>query len=247
MNTYQLKCAIVSDVDLQRSVLGVFSSDELSQVHLPPGMGVIANTDVAGLPGRHWVAFFCNRKNSLEVFDSFGYSEKELIVYFNKFMRNYAYIQSNEKDYKVSPLWMFYQNGGTLQGHKVLVLDDLMVESADSKELIHLLTVGIHHNSITLIQILHNLYCKGKAMRTASLNCHYFVLFRNYRDQLQIQTLGRQIFPGQSKYFLDAYKKATSVAYRPLIIDLNPHTDKTYQLTTDRGVGQTPIVYHSTE
>lgn len=97
MNTYQLKCAIVSDVDLQRSVLGVFSSDELSQVHLPPGMGVIANTDVAGLPGRHWVAFFCNRKNSLEVFDSFGYSEKELIVYFNKFMRNYAYIQSNEK------------------------------------------------------------------------------------------------------------------------------------------------------
>lgn len=136
---------------------------------------------------------------------------------------------------------------GTLQGHKVLVLDDLMVESADSKELIHLLTVGIHHNSITLIQILHNLYCKGKAMRTASLNCHYFVLFRNYRDQLQIQTLGRQIFPGQSKYFLDAYKKATSVAYRPLIIDLNPHTDKTYQLTTDHGVGQTPIVYHSAE
>ncbi|CAG2217198.1 unnamed protein product [Mytilus edulis] len=67
------------------------------------------------------------------------------------------------------------------------------------------------------------------------------------KDQLQIQTLGRQIFPGQSKYFLDAYKKATSVAYRPLIIDLNPHTDKTYQLTTDRGVGQTPIVYHSTE
>ncbi|CAC5392368.1 unnamed protein product [Mytilus coruscus] len=200
MNTYQLQCVIVSDVDLQRSVLGVFSTDELSQVRLLPGMGVIANTDVSGLPGRHWVAFSCNRKNSLEVFDSFVYSEKELTVYFNKFMRNYSCIQSNEK---------------RLQG------DDTV--------------------------ILHNLYCKGKAMRTASLNCHYFVLFRNYRDQLQIQTIGKQIFPGQSKYFLDAYKKATSVAYRPLIIYLNPHTDKTYQLTTDRGVGQTPIVYHSTE
>ncbi|VDI77019.1 Hypothetical predicted protein [Mytilus galloprovincialis] len=218
MNTYQLKCAIVSDVDLQRSVLGVFSSDELPQVHLLPGMGVIANTDIAGLPGRHW-----------SVFD-----EMKSAIPNIEFFQGFPHMD-------VLSEW------GTLQGHKVLVLDDLMVESADSKELVHLLTVGIHHNSITLIQILHNLYCKGKAMRTASLNCHYFVLFRNYRDQLQIQTLGRQIFPGQSKYFLDAYKKATSVAYRPLIIDLNPHTDKTYQLTTDRGVGQTPIVYHSAE
>lgn len=154
---------------------------------------------------------------------------------------------SNLQFYQGFPSMDVLSEWGTLQGHKVVVLDDLMMEAADSKELIHLLTVGIHHNSITLIQILHNLYCKGKAMRTASLNCHYFILFRNYRDQLQIQTLGRQIFPGQSKYFQDAYLRATNEQYRPLIIDLSPHTDKTYQLTTNRGVGQTPIVYQPIE
>ncbi|CAC5426311.1 unnamed protein product [Mytilus coruscus] len=238
MNTYQLQCAIVSDIDLHRSFLGVFSSDELSHVHLLPEMGVIANTDVTGLPGRHWVAFFCKRKNILEVYDSFGmvdWWKKESLLKF----------QSPTSIFIVGP-----SNSGKTMNTKKLpenADDDLMMESADSKKLIHLLTVGIHHNSITLIQILHNLYCKGKAMRTASLNCHYFILFRNYRDQLQIQTLRKQIFPGQSKYLLDAYKKATSAAYCPLLIDLNPHTDKTYQLTTDRGVGQTPIVYHSAE
>ena len=126
---------------------------------------------------------------------------------------------------------------GDLQGHKMVVLDDLMMDSADSSEIVHLMCVGSHHHQITVIHILQNLFHKGKAMRTASLNCHYFVLFRNYRDQLQVQTLGRQIFPGQLKYFMDAYLKATSIPYGYLCIDLNPLASKKYQLTCSRGVG----------
>jgi len=80
-------------------------------------------------------------------------------------------------------------------------------------------------------------------MRTASLNCHYYILFRSYRDVLQIQTLGKQIFPGQLKYFMDVYNKATTQKYSYLLIDLNPHTDKTYQLRTNILPGQFPTIY----
>lgn len=149
----------------------------------------------------------------------------------------------NIEFYKGFPDMDLLTEWGNLSGEKCLVIDDLLLEASDSKELIFLLTVGIHHYSLTLIFIFQSLYFKGKAMRTASLNCHYFILFKNYRDQLQIQTLGKQIFPGQSKYFMDAYMKATSVKYRPLIVDLNPHTNKMYQLSTNRGVGETPIIY----
>jgi len=97
MNTYQIQCVINSDVELQQSILGVFPSDELSRVRLKMGMGVIANTDIKQLPGRHWIAFYYNKNNILEVFDSFGRSEKELTVFFNSVMHNYPNILTNGK------------------------------------------------------------------------------------------------------------------------------------------------------
>lgn len=153
----------------------------------------------------------------------------------------------NIEFYKGLPNMEAINEWGALGGHKILIFDDLMMAAENSTELLHLMTIGCHHFSISVIHILHNCFNKGKVMRSASLNCHYFILFRNYRDQLQVQALGKQIFPGKLKYFMDAYNRATLVKFRPLIIDLNPHTDKTYQLTTNRGVGQTPIVYKPLE
>ena len=62
---------------------------------------------------------------------------------------------------------------------------------------------------------------------------------------MQIQMLGKQIFPGQSKYAMDSYLKATPLPYRYLCVDLNPHTSKEYQLSTNRGTGETPIIHKS--
>ncbi|VDI01124.1 Hypothetical predicted protein [Mytilus galloprovincialis] len=186
-------------------------------------------------------------KNMLEHADEMFQKPPTKIYYcFSVWQPIYDEMKTNIKNiefHKGLPEMDILSEWGAHKGHKILVLDDLMMDSADSSELVHLMCVGSHHHQITVIYILQNLFHKGKAMRTASLNCHYFILFRNYRDQLQVQTLGKQIFPGQSKYFIDSYHKATSVKFRPLIIDLNAHTDKTYQLTTNRGVEQFPIVY----
>lgn len=132
---------------------------------------------------------------------------------------------------------------GSNEGHKILVLDDLMIDAADSMETVHLFCVGSHHYIITVIHLMQNLFHKGKAMRTASLNCHYFILFPSYRDRLQIQTFGKQLYPGKSKYFMDAFDKATSKPYGYLLVDLSPHSDKSYQLRTDILPGQVTTVF----
>jgi len=95
-------------------------------------------------------------------------------------------------------------------GHKLLVIDDCMTEGVNSMEIMKMFCVNSHHNNISVLFLVQYIFQKGKVMRTLSLNTHYFILFRNYRDQLQVETLGRQIFPRQSSYFRQAYLMATS-------------------------------------
>ena len=132
---------------------------------------------------------------------------------------------------------------GEQTGHKIVVFDDMIFECSESEQLAHITCVGSHHYDISLIHLLQNAFQKGKSMRTASLNCHYFVLFRSFRDVLQIQTLGKQMFPGKTRYFMDAYHKATKQKFSSLLVDIHPHTDKTYQLRTNILPGQFPIIY----
>lgn len=133
---------------------------------------------------------------------------------------------------------------GDMKGHKIVVFDDLMMDAADSDEIVHLMCVGSHHYQITVIHILQNLFQKGKSMRTASLNCHYFILMANKRDTLQISTLGRQIFPGQLKFFMQSFTLATQrKKFGYLLVDIMPRSDKTYQLRTNILPGESTIVY----
>lgn len=103
--------------------------------------------------------------------------------------------------------------------HSICVIDDLMVDVADSKFIQKLFCVGSHHLNWTVILIIQNLYQKGKVMRTISLNCRVFIILRNSRDQGQVKTLARQMFPDTVNYFLDAYRKSTAVTYGYLVID----------------------------
>lgn len=97
MNTYQIQYVIDSDVELRQSIRGLFPTDELSRIRLKMGMGVIANTNIKQVPERRWIVFYHNENNILEVFDSFGQSEREFAVFFNSFMRNYPNILTNGK------------------------------------------------------------------------------------------------------------------------------------------------------
>ena len=91
--------------------------------------------------------------------------------------------------------------------------------------------------------VSQNAFSPGREFRTVNLNTHYFILFKNRRDELQVQRLGRQIFPRQLNYFMEAYRKATEKQYEYLLVDLSPHSDPKYKLRTHTLPYQSMIVY----
>ena len=71
----------------------------------------------------------------------------------------------------------------------LLILDDLQQEVAKNDFVSSMFMRGSHHRNCSCIFIVQNLYFQGKNARDIALNAHYYVIFRNPGDQLQIQTL----------------------------------------------------------
>lgn len=125
---------------------------------------------------------------------------------------------------------------------KFLVIDDLM-QSCDTSNIERLFTVHVHHRNLSVFFITQNIFCKGKSFRTISLNAKYMVLFKNPRDKLQIATLARQMYPGNTKFFMEAFADATSKPFGYLIIDLQTNTPEAYRLRTGLFPPDWPVVY----
>ena len=125
----------------------------------------------------------------------------------------------------------------------LLVLDDVMQSSCISSDILSLFCVESHHRRITAAILAQNIFPPFKLARSISLNAHYIVIFPTKRDKLQVQVLGRQMFPGQGNFFLDSYKDATSIRYGYLVCDLHPASDPCYQLRTHVFPGEVTWVY----
>ena len=82
----------------------------------------------------------------------------------------------------------------------LIVFDDQMIDTSKDKRIVNLFTFGSHHRNLRVIYILQNLFHQGKGSHSISLNSHYLVLFKDPRDKLQILTLDKQMYPGQT-YF----------------------------------------------
>lgn len=117
--------------------------------------------------------------------------------------------------------------------HNIIVLDDLMSECVKNQEVELLFTRGSHHKKLSIIYLNQNMFCQGKSARTIALNCHFIILFQNLRDRSQIQRLGQQLFPGEGRVLVEAYKDCLQERYGYLVIDLSPHTDHRLRLRTD--------------
>jgi len=83
MNDGQITSLLHRDAAVSALFLGVFASDQLPK--LPPRPScLIANTDPASAPGKHWVAFFLEADGRGEFFDSYGRMPK--LPSFNRFL-----------------------------------------------------------------------------------------------------------------------------------------------------------------
>ena len=127
--------------------------------------------------------------------------------------------------------------------HTMVVLDDLMLQVAQSQDCVHLFTVTSHHRNVTTVLLSQNLYPPGKYARTISLNCLNVILFKNYRDSRQVITFGSQILPGHVPYFKAAYEAATGPNFGYLHVCLEPSQNKEYQLRSKILPGEEMVVF----
>lgn len=112
----------------------------------------------------------------------------------------------------------------------LLVVDDLMEESGNSKSILDLFTKYSHHRGITLMYLCQDLFPPGKHAKTMSRNAHYMVVFKNPRDQVGIRTLMIQAFPTYWREALQTFEQATSRPFGYLMIDLHPASNDNHRL-----------------
>lgn len=116
--------------------------------------------------------------------------------------------------------------------HRVLlIIDDLMNEA--DQNVSNLFTKLSHHRNVSVVFVTQNLFHRNRHIRTMNLNTHYIVLFKNPRDANQVAILARQMYPGKSKFVVEAFGDATREPYGYLLIDLKPETDEKYRLRTN--------------
>ena len=123
----------------------------------------------------------------------------------------------------------------------LVIIDDLLAET-DSR-VTKLFTKGSHHRNCSVIYITQNLFDKNRELRTISLNTHYMVLFKSPRDVMQIQHLGKQMYPKNSAFMREAFTDATSKPYSYLLVDLRPDTPDEMRLRASIFPGELQIVY----
>ena len=108
------------------------------------------------------------------------------------------------------------------QNHDLVIIDDLLDTISDDKLFRDMYIGNSHHKNYSVITVVQNLFYKSKFLRTCSLQCTGFVLFKNSRDQSMISNLARQICPNRSKIFLDIYEQITSCPHKYMYIDFSP-------------------------
>lgn len=123
----------------------------------------------------------------------------------------------------------------------LIVLDDLIHRVVADPEMELLFTQKCHHQKLSVVLLTQNVFQQGKHARTISLNTWYTILFENARDRQQIATLGRQLFPGKTAGFLQAYDDAVSEPYGYLVVDTAPQSR--YRLRTHVFPDEDPVVY----
>ena len=168
----------------------------------------------------------------------------EILWFYSEFQPNYQTLMTEVPSIKfvqgLPNVEDLKSEGGSGGKPRLMVLDDLMTEMKNEK-MTNLFSRGVHHWNVSLISIVQNVFYGG--LRTARINSHYMVLFKNPSDRLQVSTLARQLYPSKSRLFLEAFDDATSEAYSYLFVDLTQGCPDKFRLRTGVLPDQQTYVY----
>jgi len=167
----------------------------------------------------------------------------KIIYCYGVYDPSYSLLPQGTQLHEGLPTKSLVEKWTSREKHLVLILDDLMSSVVKNDEMEELFTRGCHHWKMSVIFVTQNLFAQGRIARTIALNTSYLVLFKNVRDAQQIVCFGRQMYPGKSKEFLDAYKDAVNPNYGYLVVDATPSGLENRRLRTRIFPGEHPIVY----
>ena len=123
---------------------------------------------------------------------------------------------------------------GRRTGGTILILDDLLTEIAKNNMLLQeIFTEMAHHQKLTVVLCVQNLFYQNGIFRTLSLNSGYLVPFKNPRDMHQIDVIAYKSYAMDPKVIIKAYKDATYKAYSYLFMDFTQTTPDFLRLRTD--------------
>lgn len=131
-----------------------------------------------------------------------------------------------------------------LQGKNTFLIMDDISDSVDEKFIAALYSRFSHHRAISVAFLINNLFFRGlKNMRDVSLNTHYFLLQRSFRDQSAVAAMARQMFSQSYKRMVQAYADICTKPYGYLLVDCRPSADDSIRLRTNIFPGEVTVCY----
>ena len=118
-----------------------------------------------------------------------------------------------------------------LSGHDIIIIDDLMTELGNNKDLSALFTKGSHHMNISVIFITQNFYHQASQMRTLHVNSHYIIMMNSPRGKSSLRHLSTDLFTNKN-FLIEAYDDATKDSFSYIRIDLTQQTPNKYRVTS---------------
>ena len=117
--------------------------------------------------------------------------------------------------------------------HSLYILDDVMTECTQNLEVTQLFCREGHHNNVSIILIMQDLFCSGTQRKTILKNAHYLCLFKSPLDMRSLFSIGQRIMPGFIREFLAIFEDATRKKHGYLFIDGKQTTPSNARLRTD--------------
>jgi len=152
MNSLQMEKALLVDKMCKDIFVGVFAADKLPDKEYP---GIyIANTDVASQPGQHWVAFYCEKPDTTEVFDSYGYNPAVYSLFLKTWIGD---------DYIVQNSCRLQGPDSTVCGQYCIFYTLLRCHGYRYEDVISVLTRNTTYNDKFVCKFI-NKYCKLKTV-----------------------------------------------------------------------------------
>ena len=139
---------------------------------------------------------------------------RKIIFCYDPWQSLYDELRKNVAEitfHKGLPSEQQFDEWGEITGHKLLILDDCLLESSNSTLVMKLFCVKSHHLNLSVLFLVQIMFQNGKVMRILSLNTTHFIVFKACRDRNQVFMLLQQIFDAsESVHYKQAYALATA-------------------------------------